>query len=184
MLASGEVYTGEWMMGVWQGHGSYTWKDESGVVGSYRGEWDKGLKQGQGQFILSSGERYEGQWTRGEKHGRGVWVGDNADRYDGEWDNGQRHGEGRYDWASGEVDPGSSMYYEGQWYRDQRHGEGSFIRTTTSTGTESYTGQWASDRYHGNGIYRAKEKTYVGLWANGERQTSTRLIESGSEDAR
>lgn len=56
-LASGDVYKGDFVAGVFQGSGVYTFK----AGGSYEGQFENGQYSGHGVYKTSDVE-YDGQW--------------------------------------------------------------------------------------------------------------------------
>ena len=59
--ASGQMYSGDFLDGLFHGKGSFTFLDGS----MYKGEWQNGLKHGEGMLRTSVGEVYQGEWHCG-----------------------------------------------------------------------------------------------------------------------
>lgn len=55
---NGDVYEGDWVDGLKEGRGYYTW--ENGDV--YEGEFKNGVREGFGEFKWANGESYKGLW--------------------------------------------------------------------------------------------------------------------------
>ena len=66
--STGSKYTGFFVDGVQDGHGTY--KFENGDV--YSGDWKAGKPDGKGAFTWNSGIKYVGAFSNGAQHGRGV----------------------------------------------------------------------------------------------------------------
>ena len=75
----GEVYDGEWMMGIKHGYG--VWKGTNGE--SYIGQWQAGKAQGYGVHVFANGDKYEGEWLQCLRHGNGSDFFANGDCYVG-----------------------------------------------------------------------------------------------------
>ena len=78
--SDGSEYTGNWVNGVQQGHG--TMKYDNGV---YEGEWRDGKKNGQGTYAWNDGRKYEGAYLNDFREGEGVFSGwrDSTNGYTG-----------------------------------------------------------------------------------------------------
>mmetsp|Transcript_58951 Transcript_58951/g.81052 ORF Transcript_58951/g.81052 Transcript_58951/m.81052 type:complete len:291 (-) Transcript_58951:254-1126(-) len=59
--ATGQMYTGEYVDGLFHGKGTFTFLDGS----VYKGEWQNGLKHGKGFLKTAKGDIYSGEWSCG-----------------------------------------------------------------------------------------------------------------------
>eukprot|EP00796_Vickermania_ingenoplastis_P001062 gene1062-632_t len=109
-----------WEDGMFNGQGTYTYKDGS----VYEGSWLKGLQNGHGTYTSATGKgKYTGEWGNGEPHGRGRLEKSNGSYYDGDWKNGLQNGKGmaKYDdlqteyhgdWKNGKESGGGHLKYQ------------------------------------------------------------------------
>lgn len=110
-----DKYEGQFVQGLPQGKGTYTWADGERFVGSF----DKGIPQipQSGCYVADPRlrGRYQGACQNGKAHGRGKATG--IDIYEGEFNNGLTQGQGTYVWANGDQ-------YIGQFKAGQANGRG------------------------------------------------------------
>jgi len=72
----------------------------------YVGDFVNGLYEGQGKYTYSDGEGYVGAFLEGKFHGQGVYSYVNGDKYVGEFKLGKKSGRGVYTRADGSVERG------------------------------------------------------------------------------
>lgn len=90
-LDSGSKYVGDFVNGIYEGQGAYTYADGEGYVGSFV----NGRFQGQGTYHYVNGDKYVGEFKEGKKSGRGVYT-----RADGSLEEGVFH-DGKFIYQSG-----------------------------------------------------------------------------------
>ena len=122
-LMNGNRYTGEFVHGVFEGHGVYSFK----ATGTqYDGQWKGGAKEGRGRETYSDGSVYIGEYKGGEREGKGrMEYGGERGVFEGGWKAGRKHGEGRvrervdgkWKWRKGE-------WMDGRPQKTQSAGEG------------------------------------------------------------
>jgi hypothetical protein len=78
-LDSGSRYVGDFVDGLYEGQGEYTYSDGEAYVGAFL----DGRFHGQGTYNYVNGDRYVGEFKDGKKSGRGVYT-----RSDGSTENG------------------------------------------------------------------------------------------------
>ena len=112
--ASGDVYIGKWSNDVRCGIGKL--KNSSGT---YDGEWNNDKQQGQGELKCPGGKVYSGKWDEGSiPKGRLYNRHDSDQFYDGEFNSkGQKDGQGR-------ITFGDGTSFEGTFHQNFRHGPG------------------------------------------------------------
>jgi hypothetical protein len=115
MAIGKDKYEGEFVQGLPQGKGTYTWADGESFVGSF----DKGIPQipHSGCYVADPRlrGRYQGTCLNAKAHGRGKATG--IDIYEGEFSNGLTDGQGTYVWSNGDR-------YIGQFKAGQANGRG------------------------------------------------------------
>ena len=178
----GGSYIGEFVNGIREGLGTYTWSNGTTYAGQWiagkmfgngtkkiadgttdTGNFKDGLLDGLGTRIWRSEEsqgedRYEGHFQNGLRHGLGIHMFANGDRYDGDWIEDIRNGNGVYTWPNGNQ-------YKGSWVNGRMAGQGSL----TWVNGGSYEGMFANGLRHGKGTYRtANGEEYSGIWLAGE----------------
>ena len=72
----------------------------------YVGDFVNGLYEGQGEYTYSDGEGYVGAFLEGKFHGQGVYSYANGDKYVGEFKLGKKSGRGVYTRADGSIERG------------------------------------------------------------------------------
>jgi hypothetical protein len=162
---NGEKYVGEWLNGLYHGHGVLTYaEDDKFERESYDGEWKEGLYSGNGKMIWKYGVKYVGELKDGLYHGHGIikypenyiW-----DSFDGEWKEGKKSGNGTLTWKNGEN-------YVGEWLNDLKHGHGVIKYPENDIlNRTSFDGEWKEGNKSGNGTFTWKNgENYVGEWLN------------------
>jgi len=115
----GESYTGGFLLGLAEGHGTYRSKDGNVI---YEGQWKAGLYHGRGRYTPPGGKfMYEGAFEAGLPHGRVQYTEGGALRYDGEFEGGVPQGQGIYYSPEGWT-------YEGGFQNGVFHGKGTLTR--------------------------------------------------------
>jgi hypothetical protein len=69
-LDSGSRYVGDFVNGLYEGQGEYTYSDGEGYVGTFL----DGKFHGQGTYKYVNGDKYVGEFKLGKKSGRGVYT--------------------------------------------------------------------------------------------------------------
>lgn len=147
------TYTGEWVMGAWEGNGILEWTNGA----RYEGEFSGGLRHGRGVMTLSNGETYIGEYREDRKHGQGVETWTDLSVYTGAYEQDMRHGYGTQVWADGTV-------YRGDWLNGQMTGQGTYLWPDGSY----YHGGMVNGGLNGYGIFvDAAGNLYRGNWVNG-----------------
>ncbi|KAJ3371047.1 hypothetical protein HDU91_005637 [Kappamyces sp. JEL0680] len=200
---SGNTYSGQFEMGMLDGHGVYTWRDGVTFQGEFRnnkisgagafdwnngsnyeGEVLNGFRHGFGIFEAQKGKQYyEGNWKNGKTDGLGTCRYEFGGHYSGDWRDGKKHGKGTMVYASGNV-------YEGEWVENVRAGHG---KMSWKAQKESYEGDWQNGKPHGYGVYTwlidalrdhqfPTHNVYKGQWQHGMRHgTGTFYYSNGSK---
>ncbi len=85
----GEEYEGNWVNGVQNGNGRYTWYSKRVAISQYpirneyEGEFVSGMRNGYGVFYYASGAKYAGEWKNNFKHGQGEFMFKNGSVFKG-----------------------------------------------------------------------------------------------------
>ena len=66
---------------------------QTGEGDLYEGEWVVGIQNGQGTYNWADGSKYTGDWVDGSPEGKGTWENEEIKHY-GDWVAGKRHGKG------------------------------------------------------------------------------------------
>ena len=61
-------------------------------LGIYIGDWVRGVMQGIGVFTYTNGDKYDGEWKNNMMHGQGVFEHNKGDIYNGTWKNNKKSG--------------------------------------------------------------------------------------------
>lgn len=85
---SGNIYTGEFVKGVRQGHGEFFY---FGTGERYVGQWRNNMKEGRGEYWFNDGSVFKGSFKADVKHGQGEKVSAKL-TYSGTWENGKKQG--------------------------------------------------------------------------------------------
>jgi DNA polymerase III epsilon subunit family exonuclease len=178
----GDRYVGEFINGIREGLGTYTWSNGTTYSGQWiaskmfgngimktangvieTGNFKDGLLNGFGTRRWKSEEgqgdhEYEGHFQNGKRHGRGIQKFANGDCYDGDWIEDIRNGHGVYTWANGNQ-------YKGGWVNGRMSNQG----LLTWPNGDSHDGMFANGLRHGKGSYKtANGEEYSGIWLAGE----------------
>ena len=70
ILDGGSKYIGDFVDGIYEGRGAYTYADGEGYVG----EFENGKFEGAGIYTYANGDKYVGDFKAGKKSGRGVYT--------------------------------------------------------------------------------------------------------------
>uniref|UniRef100_A0A8C5PUZ8 Uncharacterized protein n=1 Tax=Leptobrachium leishanense TaxID=445787 RepID=A0A8C5PUZ8_9ANUR len=90
-LSSNEEYSGQWLNGIQNGHGTHTWfikrvpGSQYSLRNKYVGNFVNGQRQGHGLFYYANGAMYDGEWKNNKKHGMGKFIFKNGKIYVGEF---------------------------------------------------------------------------------------------------
>ncbi|OQR94545.1 radial spoke protein 1 [Achlya hypogyna] len=192
-FANGDLYDGEWLEGVREGRGTFTYVSGAVYQGefaqnlfhgfgslrvpdtqhpltkawvkgsSYEGSFACGRKSGKGTLVHGDGSSYDGNFADDVFSGHGVLCYANGDRYDGDWKHGQWWGRGHLLYRDG----GS---YDGDFHAGQFHGCG---RRTWPHRLGSYVGEYRMGRQHGTGVrVFADGSQFDGAWLDDRQHGS------------
>lgn len=70
---------------------------------SHVGEWVNGMKNGAGKYTWKDGRMYKGEFRNNKIHGMGMLRTRNGDTYIGMWADNLQNGKGKYIWKNGSV---------------------------------------------------------------------------------
>lgn len=184
------TYEGEIKNRMKHGRGTLTWDDGDEFIGqfennnkvrgtfnwkagdSYTGEFKHSLMHGYGIYTYQNGRVYEGQWDGGFKEGKGIFTWPNQDKYEGQFHRDNCHGYGVQTYANSRV-------YKGEWTHNKKNGYGTMIWPTG----EKTQGYWQNNLLSGTAIVTdVNGKRYAQKWKNGNRETTTRIALTRTED--
>ena len=101
----GDVYEGEYIRGMREGKGTYTFADGE----KYRRTMvPESTTMDKEFYYFSNGNRYDGLWYKDYQQGLGTMYYYNGDKYIGNWEHDKRSGQGKYIFSNG-------AYYDGSW---------------------------------------------------------------------
>lgn len=162
------TYTGEWVMGAWEGKGILEWTNGA----RYEGEFSGGLRHGRGLMTLPENEIYMGDYKTEQKNGYGVQVWPDMGIYAGYWENDAPAGKGVRVLTDGTVMSGpmdhwlingqgtelsaDGAFYTGAFENGVRHGYGTQV---WADGTV-YRGDWLNGQMTGQGTYLWPDGSY------------------------
>jgi hypothetical protein len=106
-----DIYSGDFVNGVKEGQGIYTFVNGD----KYTGAWKNNLQHGIGRTDYIKGGKYAGRYENGKRHGEGVFTFGNGDIYSGSWVNGKKHGKGTYIVNSCKLEGNNYMKIVGNW---------------------------------------------------------------------
>lgn len=98
----GRSYEGEYVNGMFSGHGKMVWPVDDGLM-IYEGQYKDDFKNGHGKFTWPSGSVYEGGWLHGRRHGRATFRARTGQQRQGFWHSDEFQG-----WTS-EAEPKPDM---------------------------------------------------------------------------
>lgn len=104
---SGAQYEGDFVNGIRQGEGTYTWADGKKYVGQFK----NGDSHGHGTLTWPDGRKYVGEWQNDKKNGYGTYTWPNGAKYVGQFKNNARNGQGTHTYSDGTT-------FTGQWKDD------------------------------------------------------------------
>lgn len=90
-LDNENVYEGDFVKGLFHGHGKFTWANGM----SYEGDFKRNKITGQGTYNYLDGSTYVGSVFDGKRHGQGKLTTSAGQIYEGDWKMGKRHGNGK-----------------------------------------------------------------------------------------
>jgi hypothetical protein len=99
MTNSGAIYRGEWVDDKFEGHGTYTYRNNAQYVGEFRAN----KREGQGRYTWPDGASYTGGYRDDQRSGMGTFVFPDGRRFVGEWRHDKRNGPGTEYGADGSV---------------------------------------------------------------------------------
>ena len=122
-LLNGNKYTGSFAHGVFDGHGTYTFKS---TATQYDGQWLAGAKEGRGRETYSDGSVYIGEYKAGEREGKGrMEYGGERGVFEGGWKAGKKHGEGKVrEKVNGKWRWRKGVWVDGRLQKMKAEGEG------------------------------------------------------------
>lgn len=82
--ADGRVYTGEFAMGKFEGHGRMEWHTTQGLM-VYDGQYSADKKHGSGKFVWPDGRTYDGEWLDGKRSGKALYQNSSGELKWGLW---------------------------------------------------------------------------------------------------
>jgi hypothetical protein len=123
---NGNIYTGNWVNGIFAGYGVFTFASGD----KYEGNFSNDKFHGKGTFIWKDGSSYTGDWANGVRTGYGVYRFSNGDKYEGDFINGELNGQGTITFADGQTNTG--IWRDGKLVESitSETGEGTTIMTT------------------------------------------------------
>jgi hypothetical protein len=74
------------------------------------GQWVNGLKNGAGKYTWTDGRIYKGEFRENKIHGMGMLRTRYGDTYIGMWEDNLQHGKGKYIWKNGSVYKGDFVH--------------------------------------------------------------------------
>ncbi len=170
------TYEGEFVDGLREGFGRFTFFNGS----VFEGQYSNDRENGKGIFICNDGERFEGSFKDNQYNGYGTIYYPNGSRYEGSFVNGLRHGQGVMNYVDG-------VCYKGAFEKGGCHGEGVmyFANKDYCQGTfednsilgeaififangDRYEGTFKNGLFHGKGIMKFTDgRRYEGNFENG-----------------
>tara|TARA_B100001063_G_C16746712_1_gene547955 strand:+ start:403 stop:1752 length:1350 start_codon:yes stop_codon:yes gene_type:complete len=168
---NGDLYTGQFKDGSFNGEGSYTYSNGQQYIGDFK----NGYFEGHGTKFYSDGDIYVGGWKKDKKYGQGAYSYINGSKYVGGWKNDKKHGQGTYSYQNNDL-------FLGEWENGKKHGQGTLL----FAGGASYLGEWKDDMRHGFGAYTFKDGASIrGYFKNDQYIPKTCLdlgFAQGSDD--
>lgn len=149
---NGDVYEGEWLMGVREGKGKMTYSD-----GYYEGDWKKGVREGKGVDSFNNGYKYEGEFSCDLWHGLGKEIFPDGTYFEGEYRFGKKNGKMRHVFRGG---------YQESFYKDNlREGKS----TAVWDNGLKMSGNYLNDKLHGECVWEKDGIKTIEHWKDGER---------------
>jgi len=136
--SNGNLFSGSFFNGKFQGKGKLTYKDG----GIYEGDFVNGKMQGNGVYSFRDGKKYDGSFFQGKMEGKGTLVYDSGNRYEGTFVNNMKNGSGIFWYAD-------SSRYEGNFSNDVMDGHG----TLYYANEDRYSGTFIKGKQTGKGTY-------------------------------
>jgi len=176
-------YVGEFLNGLRNGQGIYSFANGEKYVGQYRDD----KRKGQGTYTYPDGKKYVGQWVDGNYDGFGTFYNaDGSIRQQGIWRDdvfiqaqaapapivpevvsGYPACTGsNWDRCYGEFTYNDGTRYQGQWLNSKRNGQGTYYFANG----DKYIGQWVSGIMEGQASYIWRDGSkYIGQYKNDKR---------------
>ncbi len=155
-------YEGDYVNGLFEGRGTYTWHKTKDITVQYVGNFKQGKLEGSGTYTGLRGESYTGSFSEGMFNGSGRLDEDDGYIYKGFFTDGMPDGDGEATFSDGTV-------YQGSFVNGVMEGEG----ILTWPDDSSYEGEFADDLPNGMG-YLYDENGYLifqGYFEDGEPVT-------------
>jgi len=181
------TYTGAWKDGLRHGTGSYT---GSNWLKSYVGEWHKNTPTGEGRGVLPNGDIREGYFANGSLQGKGRLIKANRDVITGTFNGGRcgRENSLPLDHPYSNVSPvqcklvkSNGDVVEGSFYGNQPDG---FAIYRFANG-DVYEGNFIAGKPNGEGtLTYANGDVISGLWKNGISQAKIEAEKRAKETKR
>jgi clan AA aspartic protease (TIGR02281 family) len=130
----GERYTGDYLDGKYNGHGTLVYANGEKYVGEFRDN----QCDGKGTYSWPDGRKYEGEFRDGKPSGQGRYTLPNGEEYAGDFVDNRREGHGAYSWPD-------RRRYDGEFHDDLPNGKG----VLTLTGGQRQIGYFRNGAYTG-----------------------------------
>ena len=178
IFANGDRYQGAWKDGKKHGPGIFLYLADNEFKGDiYVGEYKFDIYNGQGTYIWKDGSKYTGNWLDNNQDGQGIYIYPDGSKEVGEFKNGLLNGFAiRYN-ADGSIrregifkdyeflyaetrekkDPSSQMSSLSPCPSDQNATYdmcfGTYDWTSGDNKGDRYKGEWKKNIMHGHGMY-------------------------------
>jgi hypothetical protein len=116
---TGEHYEGEWKNDVWEGKGTY-WVGTPAEV-RIVGIWERGLLNGEAEVVHRNGDKFVGQFRNGKKMGKGKIFYHNGGLFVGEFHDDMPNGPAQMTYISHD---GERIIYDGYFTQGEKCGRG------------------------------------------------------------
>lgn len=165
---NGDIYIGEFLDGLRDGHGQQNFSNDD----NYAGEWRGGMIHGKGVYLWADKSKYVGTFVEGLMQGKGIITLANGESYDGEWHNGLADGQGEFNRQDGSR-------YVGHHKAGKRDGSGVI---TFRTG-DVFIGKWKNGLANKKGTFQFNNgDKYMCIWEDGEMSgEATYIMVNGKE---
>jgi len=109
IINKNEIYEGEFVDGIYDGKGTYFWKNQHI---KFTGNWKENVRHGKGKLYEKNKLIFSGIWKNNIRNGIGQKYKNNSLIFDGVWKNDVKHGYGK------EYDDVKNIIREGLWEND------------------------------------------------------------------
>lgn len=151
----GDIYEGDFVNGIREGQGTYTF--QTGVV--YVGQFANNLFNGKGTMKFADGKSYEGDYVNGKIEGQGILTEKTGDYYSGTWKNEKRNGYGR------QYNKSLNKWFEGTWKDNALVDSAAAVSTTNKCVSGDCKNGYGKIIYSTGNTY---EGNFVNVLANGK----------------